>query len=334
MRKCTILSLLLAAILCDGATAAVARRGARTNTGTAQKTTQQTDQKPTTAARAATNSRTAPRATSGGRTTAARAAKPTTSAPSAPQKTVAARAGTTQKMINTGTSVATAAKNVLVDHTCQEKYNGCMDSFCMLNNANGGRCVCSDRNAELNSALAEIEKIDELSYQMATMGVEQLEMGMDADAAISMSKNVVDSLKDGKKNLTKSDDKSVKSRGLSFDAWDANTPTEQNIFASSSQSTNVTDKTGDELYNSAMKLCAEQIPECKDSLESVQLLYAQQIKSDCLAFENTIKKRRAESNEKLQAAERALRDTALEQQQIQNKYDLGQPEDPGSTFLQ
>ena len=41
-----------------------------------------------------------------------------------------------------------------------------------------------------------------------------------------------------------------------------------------------------------------------------------------MAYENTIKKKRNESNEKLQAAERALRETALEQHQAANKYDL------------
>ncbi|MBO5705353.1 MAG: hypothetical protein J6R99_05020, partial [Alphaproteobacteria bacterium] len=318
MRKRVLLSLLLSVLLCDSTMGAVARRTGRTQTNTNQQS--QTKQ---TAARAATGARTAPRATTGSRTTSARSAKPTaTTANNTPQKTVAARAGTTQKIINTGTSVASASQNVLIDKTCQEKYNGCMDSFCMLNNANGGRCVCSDRNDELNNALAEIEKTDELSYQMATVGVEQLEMGLDADAAIKMSANVVESLKAGEKNVTST--KSVKSRNLSFDAWDGATQTEQNIFAASSTSNDITDKTGDELYTAAMNICASQIPECKSSLESVQLLYAQQVKSDCLAFENTLKKRRAESNEKLQAAERALRDTALEQHQIQNKYDLGQ----------
>ncbi len=330
------------ALLCDGTMGAVARRGGRASGGgattgstTQQAAPKQTSQK-TMGARAATNSRTAPRATGGAKNNAgaktgavgARAAKPTTSGTTSAPKTVAARAGVKQNIINSGTNVSGAAKNVLVDHTCQEKYNGCMDSFCMLNNANGGRCVCSDRNAELNTALAEIEKTDELSYQMATMGLEQLEMGLDADAAISMSKGVVDSLKDGKKNLVqKKSDKDGKSRGINFDAWEGNVDTGQDIFAASSAaagSDDITNKQGDELYKSAMKICAEQIPECKASMESVQLLYAQQIKSDCLAFENTLKKRRSESKEKLQTAERALRDAALEQHQTQNKYDLGQ----------
>jgi type I restriction enzyme S subunit len=67
----------------------------------------------------------------------------------------------------------------------------------MIDNDSGGRCVCSDKNAELDAIFAEIEKLDEQSYQMATLGVEKLEMGDDADAAIAAANKVADSLKNG-----------------------------------------------------------------------------------------------------------------------------------------
>ena len=83
------------------------------------------------------------------------------------QPAVVSRAAvTTQKVINSGTKVATAVKNIAVNEECQNKYNGCMDAFCMLDNTSGGRCICSNRNAELDEILAEIEKLDQQSYQI------------------------------------------------------------------------------------------------------------------------------------------------------------------------
>ena len=64
--------------------------------------------------------------------------------------TVAARAGAKQKVINTGTKIEGATENTVVPQECQDAFYGCMDAFCMLDNASGGRCQCSDRITELD----------------------------------------------------------------------------------------------------------------------------------------------------------------------------------------
>lgn len=46
---------------------------------------------------------------------------------------VKARAAGTQKVINTGSKVAVAAQSVVATE-CQSKFDGCMDSFCMIDN--------------------------------------------------------------------------------------------------------------------------------------------------------------------------------------------------------
>jgi hypothetical protein len=245
----------------------------------------------------------------------ARSARPVATTTSQP-KTLSARAGTTQKVISTGTKVSTASQNTLVDKSCQEKYNGCMDAFCMLENSNGGRCTCSDKVIDLNKALADIERVDELSYRMATIGIEQLEMGADAEAAIAMAQNVAEKIKNPQSTQQQG-------RSLDFSAFETPVDFTEDIFKSSSSDPNsLDDKTGNELYNAVSNMCKQQIPECSASIKTIELLYSQQIKSDCLAYENTIKKKRNESNEKLLAAERALQETALEQHQTANKYDL------------
>jgi hypothetical protein len=56
----------------------------------------------------------------------------------------------------------------------------------------------------------------------------------------------------------------------------------------------------------------------------LQMMYAQRIKSDCAAYENSLKQQKKSSTQKLATAEKALREAALEQLQTANKYDLGQ----------
>ena len=324
MKKIAVFTILLASFIADGAIGATAQRRGRTVPNTTNTATSQSTGTAgrTTSARAAV-ARTAPTAKVGSaeRTTSARAAvnKPT----AAPAKTVSARAGTTQKVINSGTKVAVATKNTVVNEECQAKFEGCMDAFCMIDNENGGRCMCSDRGAELDEVLAEIEKLDEQSYQMATLGVEKLEMGADADAAIAAANQVADSLKNPE--TTKKG-----RQALNLNMW--NTIEEDDdlmldIFATDKSDVNMSSidgKTGNALQRAASNLCVAQIPECANDAEMLKLMYAQKIKSDCGAYENSLKQKKNQSAQKLQAAERALRETALEQYQNANKYDLGQ----------
>lgn len=313
MKKIAILSMLIAGFLGDaiGATRPTGRTTVRGGAESASATQ-------TTAARAATNSRTAPRAatfaSSGAKTVNRGRAATTTKAP-----VVAARAATTQKVIGTGTKVAGATKNVVVSEECQQKYDGCMDSFCMLDNETGGRCICSDKNAELDSILAEIEKLDQQSYQMATFGVEKIEMGDDADAAIAKAnaaaQSVIDKDDEGKKNARRTLDLSMWDTGVDFE--------EDYVFGASAMSP-IEGKEGDALHRAAAGLCVAQIPECSSELQMLQMMYAQRIKSDCAAYENSLKQQKNSSAQKLAAAERALREAALDQLRTANKYDLGQ----------
>ena len=320
MKKLAIISLLIAGICSDGlaATRPTGRSNARGGAGnTATSTASGAGQQ--TAARAATNSRTAPRAAASAATSGAktvnrgRAAVNTKSAP-----VVAARAGVTQKVIGTGTKVAAAAKNVVVSEECQAKYDGCMDAFCMLDNETGGRCLCSDRNAELDVVLAEIEKLDQQSYQMATFGVEKIEMGSDADAAIASANAAAQSV------INSEDTKSAR-KSLDLSMWDmaVDFDVEEDIFGSSAMSP-VEGKEGDALHRAAAELCVAQMPECASEINMLQMMYAQRIKSDCAAYENSLKQQKNSSQQKLAAAEKALREAALEQLRTANKYDLGQ----------
>lgn len=313
MRGLTFLSILT--ILCvTNANAAPVERGRRTGV-TAPATTAQPAQKSTgtVGARAAARTRvvTAPENT-----------KPETSGNG---QRVAARAAASQKVVNTGTKINAATQNTVVNQECQDKYFGCMDSFCMLDNTTGGRCICSDKNAEYDKILAEIEKLDQQSYQMATIGVEQLEMGENADAAIKMANDVAQSLT--KKPNDSTDGKKMARRALDLSAWDMKFDEDdtENPFATTElEQSAIDNKTGDALQNAVAQLCAAQIPECTGDMQMLKMMYSRRVASDCNAYENSLKQQKVASQQKLNAAEKALRDAALEQYQNSNKYDLGQ----------
>ena len=330
MKKVLFLSLTLLSVMLDSSVFAAAARGGRATAGRGGAGTAATTaaKGPTMSARAATGAKTAPKAAAStatktaGRTTAARGGA-SSAATAAKGPTVSARAATTQKVVGSGTKVAAAAKNIVVNEECQAKYEGCMDAFCMIDNDSGGRCVCSDKNAELDAIFAEIEKLDEQSYQMATLGVEKLEMGADADAAIAAANSVANSLK----NPDAADGKKKARKALDLSMWDATAEfeEEEDIFGASAVDPNSMDgKEGDALHKAAADLCKAQIPECAKDINMLQMMYSQKIKSDCTAYENVLKQKKTQSAQKLQAAERALRETALEQYQNANKYDLGQ----------
>ena len=235
------------------------------------------------------------------------------------QSTTVGRAAK-QSVISTGTKVATATENTAVDQVCWAKFSGCMDSFCMLDNANGGRCICSDKNAEYDAILEEIQKLDEQSYQLATVGVERIEMGDAVDAVMSKTDSVTkrvtaDAAKSKRQSLDLS---SCNSLDLDFDA-DA-----EDIFDFSSDGVSIANKTGDALYRAAAKLCNAQIPECKSQSTLMDLMYKQRVRSDCTAYENSLRAARTQSAQKLYAAQSAMREAALEQYRNANKYDLGQ----------
>ena len=303
----------------SGTTNNASTTGTRTGTAAARSAT---TARSATGTRSSTTASTTARSATAGRTTVSRtptSASTSSTTSTARSATVAARAGATQKVIGTGTTVAAANQNVVVSEACRQKYYGCMDSFCMLDNDSGGRCICSDKNAEYDDILAQIEALDLQSYQMATYGVEKIEMGESADAAIANANAVAQSIIDNSSA-------EEKERTLNLESWfNPVDYTSDDLFADTGSLQNpIEGKEGDALFNASNQICIQQIPECESELSMLQLMYAQQIRSDCTAYENSLKQQKNASAQKLYAAEQALREAALEQYQSANKYDLGQ----------
>lgn len=330
MKKIAIFSVLLAGFVVAVNAAPVAgtqRRGQSAVVNTPASTGNTT-----TAARAATTRSTVGRSATtptaqtssvSARSAAVPRATAARSASTSSATTISARAAAQQKVVGTGTSVAAARDNSVVNPQCREKFEGCMDSFCMIDNASGGRCICSDRNAELDSILLEIERLDAQSYKMATEGVERLEMGADAEAAMAAAQAAAKAVET--EVVSNNRNQSTSRRTLDLSLWDQDYASLEDLDVFAMNEVDPVDgKTGDALYRAAANICRAQIPECANDLTMLQMMYTQQIKSNCTAYENDLKKRKTASSNKLAAAEKALRETALDQLRTANKYDLGQ----------
>ena len=238
---------------------------------------------------------------------------------------IAARAGATKKVINMGTKVASATENTAVPQDCQDAFYGCMDTFCMLDNASGGRCLCNDRIVELDKVLEDILKLDEQSYIMATEGVERIQMGEAEEQIIARAKAVAE--KTATKEKAK-EDNTKKVRQLDLSIFNNNSLFNEadddgifNTTAKMEEADSFADKKGRELYSGAGKMCLSTMPsKCEKYVPMMQAVYAQKIKSDCMAYENSLKAQKSQSQQKLQTAQKALRDAALDEYKNQNKY--------------
>lgn len=240
---------------------------------------------------------------------------------------IGVRAAATKKAISMGTKVATATENTVVSKDCQNAYYGCMDAFCMLDNASGGRCQCNDKITELDTILEQIMKLDEQSMRIATEGVETVEMGEYADQIKARTKSIEGEFatKEEKKVAApaqkKSLDLSIFNNSSMFDDDDEDVFDTSNKEEKIKIADDLANKKGDELHKEAAKICTQQLPaDCRNSASMLQMTYAQKIRSDCTGYENSLKQKKAESTQKLQTAQKAVREAVLEDVKNKNKY--------------
>lgn len=237
-----------------------------------------------------------------------------------PAQTVSARAGAVQKVVQTGTGISAATTNTVVDATCRERYFGCMDSFCMLENDNGGRCLCSDKKADYDDILKQIETLDAQSYALATTGVEKIDMGAKADYVFDIANQIeADTVKANTASSRQQNRLNIDLNLLTQTDFGIDT----NIFDVSATN-DISNKTGDALRTAVNNICSAQMAGCEKDLQMLQMMYTQNVASDCRAYENELNKRKNSSAQKLSTAQSALRAAALESFETSNKWDLGQ----------
>ena len=230
-----------------------------------------------------------------------------------------------QSAIQQGTTVRTKVEATgLYDQACYDAYFGCMDQFCVTDNASGGACNCSDNIIEYNEELASIESILDEANRLNTEELERVKAGADADIIFSGERrydedgNILDA-----GELTAEEEKEKKRADL-LALFNTNLYEEEDIFNDGSM-TNIADMIGQDLYNAANELCLAQVPEsCAGDIVFLQQLYSRQITSDCLGYKNSLAQRRGEAENELASAESAIRAALQESFDNANKFDLGQ----------
>ncbi len=216
----------------------------------------------------------------------------------------AAATKNTVSAINAGTTIAKKSTQSTVPSDCQEQLFGCLDTFCLMDNANGGRCTCSDDGEKYDTQWREIDdQIQRLeSRTMATINAIETTPAVEKLAS------------------QKSEPLQKKSR-VSLDVF--NTPTTSDDDGD--DEILIGDLTGRRKLNAAYELCRDRLDaKCDANMDMLTLLYNQTIKSDCLAYQNSIKARRTELANARTAARSEIEGAALDAYRAANKYDLGQ----------
>lgn len=229
-----------------------------------------------------------------------------------------------QSAIQQGTTVRTKIEAAgLYDQACYDAYFGCMDQFCITDNASGGACTCSDNIAEYDKEYDAIQDILAQANILRTEEVERVKAGADADLIFTGERrydadgNILD-----EGELTEEEEKEQRRASLlamfNTSIYDDDDELESSV-------TSMADMMGDELYQAADEMCTNQIPDsCSEDLAFLRQLYTRQITSDCLGYKNSLAQQRATAEADLAAAESEVRAALQESLESANKYDLGQ----------
>lgn len=234
------------------------------------------------------------------------------------------RAAKKQNAINIGTKIVDATVNTSIPQECISAYNGCMDSFCVIPNTSGGRCRCDDRAIKFDKVSDKIKQFDRTSEALATDGSKLLNLGKTADdiysAADEAQKKVLQNQEEDVSDLFKISSGNKKSTILDmsgfhtsslFDVMDRYNDDPESLTA----------REGKALHVYADRLCTEQIPEeCDKYTLLLKTAYTNQIDGDCVAYENSLRKKSVDSEQIKQQAKSQLRAAALERYKEDNKY--------------
>ena len=231
-----------------------------------------------------------------------------------------------QSAIQQGTTVRTKVEAVgLYDQACYDAYFGCMDQFCITDNASGGACTCSDDITEYDQELTAIKEILDEANRLRTEEVERIQAGADADIIFSGERrydadgNILDL-----DEMTEEEERAARRESLLAMFNTSIYDDEEDLFSESSVA-NMADLVGQELYQAANELCLAQVPDsCAGDMVFLQQLYSRQIVSDCLGYKNSLAAQRDAAEVELAAAESEVRAALQESLDSANKYDLGQ----------
>jgi len=228
-----------------------------------------------------------------------------------------------QSAIQNGTNVrAKVSAKGIYDQECYDEYYGCMDSFCISDNINGGSCACSDNNTKYEAELDEINQMLANAERIRDVEVEKIKLGANADIVFGGKRtydaqgNVVYNFgSQSGVNQTKE-----QKRADLLKLFDTNLDDDDET-----DDDNIMDKTGVELFNAANETCTAQIGDkCSKDMKILRQIYQRQIESDCRGFANSIAQQRAAAQTAINNAESDVRNALKESFDSANKYNQGE----------
>ncbi|MBO7508743.1 MAG: hypothetical protein J6T57_00480 [Alphaproteobacteria bacterium] len=235
--------------------------------------------------------------------------------------TVVAAVAKKQSAIQDGTTVrAKVAPKGLYSQECYDEYYGCMDQFCISDNANGGSCLCSNDNEKYEKELDEINKMLNDAEQIRTVEVEKVKLGANADIVFGSGReydekgNVVSlDAKKGKDTKKSKREDLLKIFETKFDDEDEE------------DDDGIMNKKGAALFTAADATCTAQVDDsCSKDLKLLRQTYQRQIDSDCRGFANSIAKQKSAARAAMNSAETDVRTALKESFDSANKYNQGE----------
>lgn len=242
----------------------------------------------------------------------------------------------------------TAAKETLeataeLNASCQQQYNDCMDQFCMVIDANQGRCSCSsnitkyakvesavkEANAQLNEVAQNIRYVglsaDEIRAIMnETEAEEALSGAKDTSETRNMLEEIEELIMDP--TSTSSYYSSGGSMGLDLDLNFSSDSADMFSldFLNTDTNSSFSNLRGAELYNAARKRCNTVLTQCKKAGATVSQVtgnYDVSIDKDCIAYEQGLKKMNDTLASNVRSANLMLQKARLAVLQNKNQYD-------------
>lgn len=235
---------------------------------------------------------------------------------------------------------------------CRESYATCMDQFCANANDTFRRCYCSEKFTQFQETEAMFEEVKTLLQRfednnlnavdktaaevkaMYTATVGEAAIKKDVSGAQSVLNEIGDLLS-GKKKKTEEKklntlDFSSLTNGFSIDMddlWGGGSV--DSIFGggSSRGGPNMTEMSGQQLYNESNKQCLEIIADSCSSnaiLNMATSSYSLMITQDCNLYEKKLDTQRQAIMNTVREAEKMLRDARLEEYRAHNSADVNE----------
>ena len=231
----------------------------------------------------------------------------------------------------------------VLNQSCQEQYNDCMDQFCKALDDNQGRCSCSanlsrytktetavkDANNRLNEVAQNIRYIGLSADEIRTIMTEtEAESALAGTADTSETRNMLDKIEDLIRDPTSSnsyvaDNFTDFTLDLDFSSPDGDGLFDFD-FLNMGNSSSFSNLRGTDLYKAAKKRCNSILTQCKQAGATSDLIsgnYDLAIDRDCMAYEQGLKKMNDSLTSNVRSATRMLQKARLTVLQNKNQYD-------------